>query len=159
VGVVIATFLLLGAPGNPAIRYAATLPGVYGAGVAFIAEVVISFALMLTVLMATSHNALSRYTPYFVGALYAIFITLETPFSGMSMNPARSLSSALPTRSWTALWIYFTAPLLGMLTGVELYRTVSSRGVACAKLHHQNNYRCIFRCGYRRQGVRSYEPL
>src|SRR5262249_42542707 len=39
VGVVIATFLLLGAPGNPMVRYAATLPGVYGAGIAFIAEV------------------------------------------------------------------------------------------------------------------------
>jgi aquaporin Z len=65
------------------------------------------------------------------------------------MNPARTLSSALPAGSWTALWIYFTAPLLGMLAGAEIYRAVSSRGVACAKLHHQNNYRCIFRCGYR----------
>jgi glycerol uptake facilitator-like aquaporin len=44
----------------------------------FIAEVAISFALMLTVLFASNNNVLSRYTPYFVGALYAIFITLET---------------------------------------------------------------------------------
>src|SRR5262252_5128476 len=51
-GVVIAAFLLFDAPGNPTIRYAATLPGVYGSGVAFTAEVVISFVLMLTVLFA-----------------------------------------------------------------------------------------------------------
>jgi aquaporin Z len=38
-GVAIATALLLGAPGHPTIHYAATLPGMYGAGVAFIAEV------------------------------------------------------------------------------------------------------------------------
>jgi aquaporin Z len=69
----------------------------------------------------------------------------------MSMNPARTLGSALPARVWTGLWVYFTAPLLGMLTGAELYRAISRRGVACAKLHHQNRYRCIFRCGYRGQ--------
>ena len=35
----IASALLLGAPGHSTIRYAATLPGIYGLGVAFIAEV------------------------------------------------------------------------------------------------------------------------
>jgi len=59
-GMVIASSLLLGAPGNPAIRYAATLPGMYVAGVPFIAEVAISFALMLTVLFASNHTVLSR---------------------------------------------------------------------------------------------------
>jgi aquaporin Z len=110
-GVVIATLLLLGAPGHPTVRYAATQPGVYGVGVAFAAEVVISFALMLTVLFTSSHNLLSRYTPYFVGALYAIFITLETPLSGMSMNPARTFGSAFRGRYWHALWAYFLARL------------------------------------------------
>src|SRR5215831_13332492 len=66
-GVVIASSLLWNAPGNPAIRYAATLPGMYGASVAFIAEMTISFALMLTILFASNHTVLSRYTPYFVG--------------------------------------------------------------------------------------------
>src|SRR5262245_65921502 len=37
-GVIIATFLLLAAPENPMVRYAATLPGLYGAGVAFSAD-------------------------------------------------------------------------------------------------------------------------
>jgi aquaporin Z len=93
----------------------------YGTGVAFIAEVAISFALMLTVLFASNRNALSRYTPYFVGALYAIFITLETPLSGMSMNPARTFGSAFRGRHWHALWVYFLAPTLGMLVAAELF--------------------------------------
>jgi aquaporin Z len=144
-GVAIATLLLLGAPGNPTIRYAATLPGRYGVGVAFIAEVIISFALMFTVLFASNHHLLSRYTPYFVGALYAIFITLETPLSGMSMNPARTFGSAFRGHYWTALWVYFLAPTLGMLVAAELFLWLRHGiGPYCAKLHHDNDKRCIF---------------
>jgi aquaporin Z len=75
---------------------------------------------------------------------------VEAPLSGMSLNPARTLASALFTRDWTALWIYFTAPPLGMLLAAHLY--VCRRGhaaVFCAKLHHQNEQRCIF-CEARR---------
>ena len=145
VGVAIATSLLLGAPGNPMIRYAATLPGVYGAGVAFIAEVAISFGLMLIVLLTSNHTTLSRYTPYFVGTLYAVFITLEAPFSGMSMNPARTFGSALRGRYWHALWVYFLAPTLGMLIAAEFFLLIRGGiGPSCAKLHHANDKRCIF---------------
>jgi aquaporin Z len=155
-GVVIATFFLVGAPGNPAIRYAATIPGMYGPGVAFIAELAISFALMLTVLFASDNNVLSRYTPYFVGALYAIFITLETPLSGMSMNPARTFGSAVRGRYWHALWVYFLAPSFGMLVAAELFLWVRCGiGPYCAKLHHANDKRCIFCEGM--QGVRPQE--
>src|SRR5258706_3651541 len=134
-GVTIATALLLGAPGHPTIHYGATLPGTYGSGVAFIAEVAISFALMLTVLFTSNHNLLFRYTPYFVGALYAIFITLETPLSGMSMNPARTFGSAFLGRYWHALWVYFLAPTLGMLVAAELFLWVRGGiGPYCAKL-------------------------
>ena len=144
-GVAIASALLLGAPGNSTIRYAATLPGASGPGVAFIAEVAISFALMLIVLLASSNNVLSRYTPYFVGALYAIFITLETPLSGMSMNPARTFGSALRGRYWHNLWVYFLAPTFGMLLAAELFLWVrGDTGQSCAKLHHANDKRCIF---------------
>ena len=147
-GVAIATGLLLGAPGHPTIHYAATLPGMYGSGVAFIAEVAISFALMLTVLFTSNHNVLSRYTPYFVGALYAIFITFETPLSGMSMNPARTFGSAFLGRYWHALWVYLFAPSLGMLVAAELFLWVrGGGGPYCAKLHHANDKRCVFRHG------------
>jgi aquaporin Z len=153
-GVAIASALLLGAPGNSTIRYAATLPGMYGPGVAFIAEVAISFALMLTVLFASNDNVLSRHTPYFVGALYAIFITLETPLSGMSMNPARTFGSALLGRYWHALWVYFLAPTIGMLVAAKLFRWVRGGvGQYCAKLHHANDKRCIF-C----QGTQQVDP-
>jgi len=105
---------------------------------------------MTTVLFASNRETLARYTPYLVGALYATFITFETPISGMSMNPARTFGSALRAGYWQALWIYFVAPTLGMLGAAEAF--LWARGdVAryCAKLYHANNKRCTFHQGYR----------
>jgi aquaporin Z len=144
-GVAIATYLLRGAPGHDAVRYAMTVPGTYGNAVAFAAELTISFILMSTILFASNRETLAPYTPYFVGALYAIYIAFETPLSGMSMNPARTVGSAFHARYWHALWIYFGAPTLGMLAAAEVF--LWTRGGAlpyCAKLHHANSKRCIF---------------
>jgi aquaporin Z len=79
----------------------------------------------------------------------ATYIAVEAPLSGMSMNPARSFASALPAHLWTDFLVYFTAPLLGMLFAAECYvRFPGTRRVLCAKLHHHNNARCIFRCNF-----------
>jgi aquaporin Z len=145
IGVALATFLLRGAPGDGTVRYAVTAPGVYGVAVAFAAELAISFILMITVLLVTNHERLARYTPYFVGSLYAVNITFETPLSGMSMNPARTFGPAAYGGYWHILWIYFIAPTVGMLAAAETFLRIR-RGVApyCAKLHHVNDERCIF---------------
>jgi aquaporin Z len=150
-GVAIAAYMLRGAPRNHAVRYAVTAPGLYGIVGAFAGEVAISFILMTTILFVTNRATLARYTPYFVGVLYAAFITFETPLSGMSMNPARTLGSAVHASYWHALWVYFIAPALGMLCAAEVFLWVRKGvGPICAKLHHANNKRCIFRhCGYR----------
>jgi aquaporin Z len=156
-GVAIATYILRGASGHESVRYAVTQPGRYGSGVAFVAELVISFSLMATVLFASNHENLARYTPYFVGALYAIYTTFETPLSGMSMNPARTFGSAFHASYWHALWLYFLAPTLGMLVAAEVFlRARSGVGPYCAKLYHANNKRCIFHCGYRPAGTQSF---
>jgi len=102
------------------------------------------------VLAASNTPRLAPLTGVFAGALVATFITVEAPISGMSMNPARSFASALPADLWTAFWVYLTAPLLGMLLAAELRLRLSGRPVICAKLHHDNPARCIFRCGYAR---------
>jgi aquaporin Z len=144
-GVAIATYVLRGAPENSAVRYAVTVPGLYGNAGAFIGELTISFVLMIMILFVTNGKKLARYTPYFVGALYAIYIAFETPLSGMSMNPARTFGSAFRAGYWHAIWIYFIAPTLGMFCAAEVFLWV--RGGAppyCAKLHHANNKRCIF---------------
>ena len=149
-GVAIATYALRGAPGNAAVRYAVTVPGVYGNATAFVAEMTISFILMTTVLLVSNREALARYTPYFAGALVAIYITFESPLSGMSTNPARTFGSAFRASYWHALWIYFIAPPLGMLGAAEVFlRARGGVGPRCAKLYHASDKRCIFHCGYR----------
>jgi aquaporin Z len=66
----------------------------------------------------------------------------------MSINPARTVASALPSGIWTAAWIYFVAPIGGILLAVELYRALSQgTQVACAKWNHDMRHRCIF-CGH-----------
>jgi aquaporin Z len=149
-GVAIAICVLRGAPKNSAIRYAVTAPSMYGSTIAFAAELTISFSLMITILIVSNRATLARYTPYFVGALYATYITFETPLSGMSMNPARTFGSAFHAGYWHALWIYFIAPTLGMLAAAEVFlQARGGIGPWCAKLHHANNKRCIFHHGYR----------
>jgi aquaporin Z len=65
------------------------------------------------------------------------------------MNPARSLASAIPAQAWASLWIYWVAPPLGMLLAAQVYMTRHGlERVFCAKLHHDNQKRCIFRCRY-----------
>ena len=144
-GVCIAKYALLGTLRNDAAQYAVTEPGIYGQVVAFAAELVISFVLMSIVLYVTNRANLARYTPYFVGAMIAIYITFEAPLSGISTNPARTFAPALHAGDWHALWIYFLAPTLGMLAAADVFLRVRG-GVPpyCAKLHHDNDKRCIF---------------
>src|SRR5439155_1532511 len=82
--------------------------------IAFIAELIIAFILMTVVLNVSNTPHLARFTGIFAGCLVATYITLEAPFSGMSMNPARTFSSAFVGHLWTGLWIYFIAPVLAM---------------------------------------------
>jgi aquaporin Z len=149
IGVAVAAAVLGRRLAHPAVNYAATVPGAGGVAVAFGAELLMTFVLMTMILTVTNRPGLNRFTGLFAGALVATYIVLEAPLSGMSLNPARTMGSAVHAHVWTALWMYFTAPLLGMLAAAQLY--VATRGlpaVLCAKLHHENEQRCIFRCNY-----------
>ncbi len=152
-GGVLLVAALLGAPlAHEKVRYAVTRPGPSGLASAWLAELAISFVLMSVVLRVSSHPRLGRLTGLCVGALVATYITLEAPLSGMSMNPARTFASAMAAGDWTALWIYFTAPPLGMLAAAELHVRLGGR-LFCAKLDHDPAKRCIH-CEYREAGSR-----
>jgi len=132
---------------HPAVNYVVTVPGERGVFVALAAEIAISFFLMTAILNISNRQSVSRYTGLVAGALVATYISLESPLSGMSMNPARSFGSAFVSGIWSSFWIYVIAPPLGMLAAAELYLYQRGRhAVGCAKLHHDNPKRCIF-CG------------
>ena len=120
-GVYLAALLVPHYIAAPQVDYIVTVPGIGGPVAAFAAETFMSAVLMLTVLITSNNPRLSPYTTYCMGLLIASDVLFFAPISGFSMNPARTLGSAVPAHVYTALWIYFTAPILGMLTVAELY--------------------------------------
>ncbi len=147
VGVRIAGAVLGQHAKHEAVNFAATVPGRHGIPAAWIAEFVIAFGMMSMVLFSTNHAGSAPFTGMFAGLLVAVYIAIEAPISGMSMNPARTLGSAIPARSYRGLWIYFTAPPLAMLCAAGLYMAIVGRDcVYCAKMNHAGHERCIFNC-------------
>ena len=129
------------------VRFVATAPGDKGAGVAFLTEAGLAFVMMSSVL-AVSNSRFFRWTGMFAGLLVAVFIIAFAPLSGMSINPARTLASAIPAADFNALWIYFIAPPLGMQLAIAVRMALGRRQDACAKLHHTARHRCVF-CEWR----------
>jgi aquaporin Z len=140
---------LVGPPlAHPAVGFVTTEPGPAGVAAAFAAEAGISALLMTVVLRAGASPRWSRYTGVFAGLLVATYILIESPISGMSMNPARTLGSALAAVRAPALWLYFTAPPLGMLAAAQLH-LARRRAVGCPKMAHAEP--CLF-CDHWRPG-------
>jgi len=107
---------------HPAVNHVATVPGSAGVWVALACEFLMAFGMLTMVLTLSNSRRLSPYTGYFVGLLVALYITVEAPYSGMSMNPARTVSSALWAGIWTGWWVYFIGPVAGMSLAGWLYR-------------------------------------
>jgi aquaporin Z len=149
-GLAAVTMVLYGLVSDPSVNYVKTVPGPYGESIAFLGEFAISFALMLTVLHVSNHPRFSRWTGVCAGLLVWTYITIEAPLSGMSMNPARTFGSALVAGDFPGLWIYFSAPPLGMFAAAEVFtRRFGLQRIACAKLHHPHGGPCIFGCARR----------
>jgi aquaporin Z len=134
--------------GAPPVSFVTTVPRDGAVLAAFFAELSMSAALMLTMLTSLSSQRFSAYTGLLAGFLIFVFISLEAPLSGTSINPARSLASAVPAHVWASFWIYLVAPVVGMqlAAGFFVLRGAKQRA-SCAKLYHSSTQRCIH-CGF-----------
>jgi len=149
VGVYLVTIILGKSFTNPPVNYVITVPNSGSIIIPFISEALMSFLLMGMVLFTTNKDKYAKYTGIIAGIMLAIFISVEAPISGMSINPARSFASAFPANIWTSFWIYLTAPTIGMLIAAQIFISIKGKKqVICAKLNHDNKVRCIFNCGY-----------
>jgi len=54
-----------------------------------------------------------KLTPFAVGMTILILHCVGIPFTGASMNPARSFGPALITGQWANQWVYWAGPLVG----------------------------------------------
>lgn len=124
-GGLLASLVLLLATSKAEVAATATVPS--SNGTAFVIEVAFTAIFVAVILQA------SRSTIHGASALVAIPLTLAAvhfaaiPFSGSSVNPARSLAPAAVGNTWHGLWIYFVGPACGA-TIAWLVHTVVVRG-------------------------------
>jgi aquaporin Z len=124
-GGILASLLLLLATSKAEVAATATSPSTNGT--AFVIEVAFT-AIFVAVILQSSISERHGGT-----ALIAIPLTLAAahfaaiPFSGSSLNPARTLGPAVVGNTWHGLWIYFLGPAVGATIAWLAY-TVVVRG-------------------------------
>ena len=113
IGATLASLVLLSATSKNAVKLTATVPS--SNGTAFVMELVFSAIFVLVILQSTKSERFGGT------ALVAIPLTLlaihfaAIPFSGASVNPARTFGPALVGDVWKGFWIYMIAPPLGAI--------------------------------------------
>ena len=93
----------------------------------FIYEFFLSFGLMAVIISSTTISKLQKYAPFLIGFTVFIEAWLAGPICGASMNPARSFGPALASGNTEVLWLYFIAPIFGMLCFVFLNKIINKK--------------------------------
>jgi len=125
-GGILGALVLLIAMSQLAVKGTATVPGPTGSGTAFLIEFVFTAIFVSVILQASVSGQFGG------SALLAIPLTLVAvhmaaiPFSGASVNPARTFGPDLVGNRWTGIWIYLTAPPLGAIVAVAVHKYVRS---------------------------------
>ncbi|MVN21557.1 MIP/aquaporin family protein [Mucilaginibacter arboris] len=134
--------LLWGEQGN-SMDYGATIPN--GLNAAFIGEIWTTFVLIAVILFFTGHEKLKNITPFMMPVIYGMMVFAEAPISGTSTNPARSFGPALISSVWSGYWLYWAAPVTGMLLAVLVFNIGWLKHLRSdvAKLYHFAQYRHI----------------
>jgi aquaporin Z len=144
-GALAATLILQAVWGQGAtsVRFGLTLPGRgirpwQAAG----SEALMSTVLVVTIFGFVSSARTARWTPLGVWVIIAIFVWQVAPYTGTSLNPARSLGPAVVDHHLGEYWIYVAGPLGGALLAAALWRLVP-RATLTAKLFHDARYRSV----------------
>ncbi|RSK43853.1 MIP/aquaporin family protein [Hymenobacter rigui] len=115
---------------EPCSSLGATLPA-HSAWQAFGVELGLTFWLMLIILRVTcSYYEQGLLVGITISSTVALEALVGGPLSGASMNPARSLSPALLSGNFTAVWIYVAAPVAGVLLAVLADRVLDLKASA-----------------------------
>jgi aquaporin Z len=138
VGAGVVWLIASGVPGGytPAVGglaangYDAHSPGGYGVVAAFVAEVVLTFFLVFTVVGATDIRAPAGFAGIAIGLVLALVHLVGIPVTNVSVNPARSIGPAVFVGGWalTQLWLFIVAPLIGAGLASALYSALRLPG-------------------------------
>jgi aquaporin Z len=107
--------------------YAEHSPGGYGLRAALLAEAVMSFLFVFTVLSVTASSASAAVAPLAIGMALVLVHLIGIPLTATSVNPARSTGPALIVGGWALqqLWLFWVAPLLGGIAAGAAWRWFS----------------------------------
>jgi aquaporin Z len=123
-GAVLASLCVLIAFDQDAVKLTGTYPGTSGKGTALFLEILASAIFVLVILKVTQSDKFGGT------ALVAIPLTLAAahfaliPFSGSSLNTARTFGPDLIGAKWTAFWVYLVGPPLGAVLGWIVFTIV-----------------------------------
>ncbi|KAL8226745.1 hypothetical protein R6Q57_016577 [Mikania cordata] len=114
-GAIVASLLLVFVTGGLAVPTHGVGGGINALqGVVF--EIIITFALVYTVYATAADpkkGSLGTIAPIAIGFIVGANILAAGPFSGGSMNPARSSGPAIVSGDLSQIWIYWLGPLIG----------------------------------------------
>jgi len=71
--------------------------------------------------VATDARTPPAVAPFAIGATVFAGALVTGPLTGGSFNPARTLGPALVGDVWTSHWLYWAAPVLGMVAAMRVY--------------------------------------
>lgn len=95
-----------------------------GAGAAFLVECVLTFFFVLVILGVTAKPELSNIAGLVIGLSLMPIVIIGLPFTGTSVNPARSLGPALLAggQALAQVWLFIVAPLVGGALAALVHR-------------------------------------
>ncbi len=97
----------------------------YGLGAAIVTEVILTALLVLVVLSTTTRKFAPAMGGLVIGLTFTLIHLISIPIDNGSVNPARSLGTALfADTSFEALqqlWVFLVFPLVGAIVGVVLF--------------------------------------
>jgi MIP family channel proteins len=106
---------------GPVGRLGATLPTV-PTPAAFLIEWLLSFSLMLVIMaVATDERVADGFAALAVGVTVGFCALMGGPVTGASMNLARSFGPAVVGGLWERHWVYWLAPVAGMIAAAHTY--------------------------------------
>ena len=124
-----------------AVHFAATHPGrgLHGSDAAAV-EALMTGLLLLVIFVLNASNRTMRLTPLATWLLVAAMVWQAAPYTGTSLNPARSLAPAVLDRNAGSLWVYLVAPLVGAAAAAGLVQAGALRRPLTAKMFHDSAY-------------------
>jgi aquaporin Z len=127
--------LLWGTMGR-SVAFGATTPGPgIPVSTAFLGEFITTFTMVSLLAIFLAYRKIRPFTPAIFPPLYAIMVWAESPISGTSTNPARSLGPSVISGQWQGWWIYWIGPIAGMLLAV-LGCSYFGKRIEVAKLYY-----------------------